>query len=318
MMRIDAGDCLNLTPVGYPAAITNGEFPVSVTFSSAIMTACVACSGALDGVSCFSVDSQAGLTLLDDTPRRFNLEQTTPPVGPFNTVSDILFNGDSTALMVSVKGDPPNNNTGFLARYPINPETGLVGAEETMQTFSPSGTAVLFGFSNVVDDGDDENDTIVITDASFGAAVLPLPVISAASVAGPQVQELSFRTPIDNQTATCWSTYNPQTSTFYVTDVAQARLVEIDAADGAILKDLTLENSLNPGMIDLLHHNSGFVYSLNPSANGTTAINVFDVRGGPGQFIEVQSLAIEGVQATGRAMGMMLFPRMGAMMTGSD
>jgi hypothetical protein len=140
MFTISAADPTNLTMVGQPAD-TLGEFPMSVTISTELSQACVANSGSKAGIACFSVCKTKGLTPLDSTLRPINLNQSTPPIGPTNTISQTFFNSDSTALITTVKGDPAVNNTGFLSVFPI--ENGRVSRNETRS--SPNGTAVLFG-----------------------------------------------------------------------------------------------------------------------------------------------------------------------------
>ncbi|EON98232.1 putative 3-carboxymuconate cyclase protein [Phaeoacremonium minimum UCRPA7] len=54
-----------------------------------------------------------------DALRPFDLQQTTPPLGPTNTVSQVFFSNDDNTLFTTVKGDPTKNNTGFLAAYPV-------------------------------------------------------------------------------------------------------------------------------------------------------------------------------------------------------
>src|SRR5512142_2473180 len=95
MFAIDAKDPSKLTMVGKPAAIP-GEFPNTVAASMKNSLACVATTGAKAGVSCASFSSE-GLGTMDGL-RPFNLGQTTPPVGPTNTVSQVFFSNDGSTL----------------------------------------------------------------------------------------------------------------------------------------------------------------------------------------------------------------------------
>ena len=72
--------------------------------------------GAVAGVTCFSVDLEKGLRALGGL-RAIALNQTTPPVGPAGTVSDIVFNPSQTALIAVVKGN--GMDTGFIYAYPV-------------------------------------------------------------------------------------------------------------------------------------------------------------------------------------------------------
>ena len=263
MFSIDKNDPTKLTMVGAPAD-TLGEFPMSVTLSTTLNQACVANSGAKAGISCFSMTSK-GLQPLDKALRPFDLNQTTPPAGPLNTVSQTFFNADSTALMTTVKGDPTVNNTGFLSVFPVT--NGKVGAQETRS--SPNGTAVLFGTALIPG----SPNSLFVTDASFGSATLSLSKANIASV--------SALTKIADQKATCWAAISDVTNSAFVTDVAVNHLVEVDPATGGIIKSLDSTNG-NPGMIDLVSKGN-FIYALSPG-NATTksAVTVFDVSGGRG------------------------------------
>jgi hypothetical protein len=265
MFAIDAADPTKLTMVGNPAD-TLGEFPMSLSLSTKLNQACVANSGAKAGIACFSMSCN-GLSALDKCLRPFNINQSTPPVGPTNTVSQTFFNADSTALLTTVKGNPAVNNTGFLSIFPV--QNGLVSTKDTRS--SPAGTAVLFGTALIPN-----SSNIFVTDASFGAATLSLNAANVATV--------SASTKIADQAATCWATISSVTNSGFVTDVAVNHLVEIDTTSGKLIKELQLSNG-NPGMIDL-EAAGNFIYALSPG-NATTAaaVTVFDVSGGQGSML---------------------------------
>jgi hypothetical protein len=262
MFSISPTDPTQLTPLGSPVS-TLGDFPVSVTLSTKLSLACVANTGARAGVACLTM-SPNGLTPLDKTLRPFALNQSNPPSGPLNTVSQTFFNADSSALITTVKGDPGVNNTGFLSVFPVT--NGAVSMTETRS--SPAGTAVLFGTALLPN-----SNNIFVTDASFGSATLSLDAKNVASVVA--------KTSIADQKATCWAAFSDVTGTAFVTDVAVNHLVEVDTATGALIKELQSGNG-NPGMIDLVSVGN-FVYALSPG-NGSVkaAVTVFDVSGGRG------------------------------------
>lgn len=237
---------------------------MSVALSKPLNQACVANSGAKAGIACFSMCAKNGLTALDTSLRAFNINQTTPPVGPTNTVSQTFFNADSTALITTVKGDPTVNNTGFLSVFPV--ANNSVSTQDVRS--SPAGTAVLFGSALVPN-----SSNIFVTDASFGSATLSLSAQNIASV--------SASTKIADQAATCWAAISDVTKSAFVTDVAVNHLVEVDTANGKLIKELNITNG-NPGMIDLVSAGN-FIYALSPG-NATTkaAVTVFDVSGGQG------------------------------------
>ncbi|CZT51042.1 uncharacterized protein RSE6_12125 [Rhynchosporium secalis] len=265
MFAISATDSTVLTMVGKPAD-TLGEFPVSVGLSASLSQACVANSGAKVGVTYFTMCPIVGLMPLDTCRRPFELNQTTPPVGPLNTVSQVFFNADSTKLMTIVKGDPTKNSTCFLSVFPV--ENKLVSTKETRS--SPDGTAVLFGAALLPNSNE-----IFVTDASFGAATLSRSDTNTASTLKS--------TKVLDQKATCWAAFSELTGTTFVTDVAANHLVEIDPTSGDIVKDLELTNG-NPGLIDLVSARR-FIYVLSPgntTVGSAAAVTVFDVSGGRG------------------------------------
>jgi hypothetical protein len=245
MFSIDSNDATKLTLIGQPAD-TLGEFPMSLSLSTKLNQACVANSGAKNGIACFYMCQTNGLIPLDTALRPFGLNQTTPPVGPTNTVSQTFFNADSSALITTVKGNPAANNTGFLSVFPVVGNS--VSTQETRS--SPAGTAVLFGTALIPG-----SSNIFVTDASFGAATLAL---SSTNIATVQAS-----TKIADQAATCWATISGVTGT------------------GALIKELNLTNG-NPGMIDL-EAAGNFIYALSPgNATVSPAVTVFDVSGGSG------------------------------------
>lgn len=253
MMAISANDPCKLTMVGNPVS-TMGEFPVTAAISRKNQMACVANSGVKAGLACFALDAKKGLQPIMQQPIPIDLKQTTPPAGPTNTVSQVLFNQDETMLMTTVKGDPTKNNTGFLSTLPIN--NGCPAAQDTRS--SPLGTAVLFGTTLVPG-----TSNILATDASFGAATI--------STAGGAPKVLSKAT-VGNQKATCWAAISPQTKTAFVTDVGVNHIVEVDPANGNILQSTNLPNA-NPGMIDLVAAGM-MVYALSPGDGKTTRCSV--------------------------------------------
>lgn len=266
MFSIDRNDPTKLTMVGQPVDVP-GEFPNTVAASAKNGIVCVGTSGAVAGVSCAPFTSGGGIGTMDAL-RPFDLGQTTPPVGPTNTVSQVFFSEDENTLFTTVKGDPPQNKTGFLAAFPVEASSSCgaagaaaVSADGTQS--SPAGTAVLFGSSIIPGSTD-----LFVTDASFGAAVLSLDAADAAEVKG--------QGNIGDQIATCWAAVSPATNTAFVTDVAVNRLVEMSLDDATILSEIDLSANGQPGMIDL-KASGNLVYALSPG-NGTTepAVAVVD------------------------------------------
>jgi hypothetical protein len=281
MMAIDPADPTKLTVLGEPAN-TGGDFPVSVTASKKNSIACVANTGAKAGVSCAKF-SHAGLCAMDGL-RPFNLNQSNPPTGPFNTVAQTLFNEDETVLLTTVKGDPAVNNTGFLSAFAVSYD----GVSYVDTQSSPSGTAVLFGTVPIPG-----TTNLLATDASFGAAILAVGSTDTATV--------KVATPIKGQAATCWAAVSAATGSGFVTDVGVNHLVELDTSSGAIIKTYNLTNG-NLGMIDLVP-GGDFLYALSPN-NGSvpSSVSVFDLSGGKGTAKNIQTFQPQGVTVTAQGM----------------
>jgi hypothetical protein len=291
MLSIDPNDPTKLTLVGAPVAIP-GQFPNTVAASAKNQLVCVGTTGAINGVSCSSF-SPRGLGPMDGL-RSFDLVQTTPPVGPTNTVSQLFFSEDECNLFATVKGDPTKNNTGFFSVFPVN--VGKWGQLSTLAMMdtrsSPAGTAVLFGSQDIPG-----TSNVFATDASFGGAVLAVdPKTNTASTIGKGV--------VAGQAATCWVTISSKTNTAFVTDVGVNRLVEMSLIDASIVSILDLSSNGNPGMIDL-RAGGDFIYGLSPG-NGTTpaSIAVVDVSGGPGLGKPVQNFDLTATGVDKNAQGM--------------
>ncbi|CAG5161238.1 uncharacterized protein ALTATR162_LOCUS5988 [Alternaria atra] len=292
MMTISSNDPTSLACAGKPVAIP-GEFPNTVAASAKNKLACVGTTGAVAGISCASFSSQ-GLGQMDGL-RPFNLGQSTPPVGPLNTVSQTFFSSDESALFTTVKGDPTVNNTGFLSTYAVQASNGAATLSKKDVRSSPEGTAVLFGSATMPNDPS----SLFVTDASFGAAVLSVDSKGQATVKGSQA--------IDGQAATCWATISDTTKSAFVTDVGVNRVVEMSLDDASIIMQLDLSANGDPGLIDL-RAAGDFVYALSPG-NGTTnaAITVLDVSGGQGSMKQVQHFDLGGVAGkTAQGMAVMM------------
>ncbi|OCL14811.1 hypothetical protein AOQ84DRAFT_207763 [Glonium stellatum] len=292
MFSISASDPTLLQIVGQPVAVP-GEFPNTVAASAKNNLVCVGSTGAKAGISCSTFSATAGLSPMDSL-RVFDLGQTTPPVGPTNTVSQTFFSEDESLLFTTVKGDPTVNNTGFLSVFPITKSSSCnpssLSTAETRS--SPPGTAVLFGSAIIPN-----SSSIFVTDASFGAAILSLDSANnQASLVSKQA--------IADQKATCWATISAATGSAFVTDVAVNHVVEMSLKNASIISIVDLSANGDPGLIDLKAAGN-FVYALSPG-NGTTqaAITVLDVSGGRGSAKMVQHFGLSGVGAGKNAQGM--------------
>lgn len=293
LFTISKTDPTVLKLIGQPVS-TLGDFPVSVTLSVKKKLACVANSGAKAGLTCYRTSAKRGLTLLSEKQlTTFNLGQSNPPVGPFNTVSQTLFNADASALITLVKGDPTTKNPGFVSVLPI--ENGYPVTRDIRS--SPNGTAVLFGSAIIPPHRSSINNPTVLfaTDAAFGATTLSL---------SPSFQFSSLtKTTIAGQGATCWATFCTLTGTAFVTDVAKNRLVEIDPSTGKILQVTPLANK-NPGMIDLASAGR-FLYALSPASPGIQGtVVVLEVGSGAARLVQTFGLNTAGSASMGMTISL--------------
>jgi hypothetical protein len=290
MLSISPSDPTLLKMVGKPVAVS-GEFPNTVAASLKNKLVCVGSTGALAGISCASFSETQGLGAMDAL-RKFNIGQSTPPVGPTNTVSQTFFSTDESMLFTTVKGDPAVNNTGFLSTFHVKKGQNAAVTLSTKDTrSSPNGTAVLFGSAAIPN----RPESLFVTDASFGAVILSLNARGQATVANAQA--------ITGQKATCWATISEATKSAYVTDAANNRVVEMSLDNASIIAELDLSANGNPGLIDL-KSGGNFIYALSPG-NGSTcaAVTVLDVSGGQGSMKQVQNFALDGI-ADKTAQGM--------------
>lgn len=305
MFSISGDTSTTLTMVGRPVPI-QGEFPVTVAASAKHKLVCVGSTGAKSGISCANFDTITGLGEFDGL-RDFELGQTTPPVGPTNTVSHAFFSDDESSLFVTVKGDPAvQGKRGFFSVFPVETDCSAAGADmpatlaRTDTRSSPLGTLVMFGSAPVPGS---RNGDVFVTDASFGAAIVRVDKqTDRAATVGNQ--------DIAGQKATCWVAISPFTRTAFVTDVAVNRLIEMSVGDAGVLGEVNLATSnSDPGLLDIRAAGT-FVYALSPG-NGTTgaAISVVDVSGGRGRGKAVQHF--EGLAQLGagkNSMGMAILP----------
>lgn len=285
LFTISSADPTVLSLIGKPVS-TLGEFPVSVALSIKKKLACVANGGAKAGLACFRTSAKRGLTPLSEKLLTvFNIGQSTPAIGPLNSVSHTLFNADASALITTVKGDPTTKNSGFVSVLPIKNACPVTPDIRS----SPNGTAVLFG-SALIPSSPTE---LFATDASFGATTLSLSTsLKFSSLT---------KTTIPGQAATCWAAFSDLTRTAFVTDVIKNRLVEIDPSTGKILQTTTLANN-NRGMIDLASAGR-FIYALSPASPGRRgAVVVVEVGNGAAKMVQNFEVNAAGSAAQGLAI----------------
>ncbi|MCJ1474536.1 hypothetical protein MMC13_003194 [Lambiella insularis] len=294
MFSIDNKDPWQPSLVGQPAN-TLGQFPMSVAYSSKIKTACVLNGGPINGVTCFSTDHQEGLAVLDIEPRSMSpqLNQTTPPpVGASFTAQDLFFNPSSTALFAIVLG---SNNTDpsvpatFFA-WPV-----VEGKVSTTPVVSVIRTLRAVFSGQFVND-----DTMIVTDFSFGAALVQV----SSSL---QIMEKE-KTVIPAQLAACWTAYSPRFDSIYVSDAFTTNITVLDPASGAIKTQVPFDPSLGGADDSAIDRNWLYVLALGASAGANVV--VIDLQGSNSGKVptSIQTFYLGDIQVASQSLGMAVYP----------
>ncbi|KAJ3496101.1 hypothetical protein NLG97_g2904 [Lecanicillium saksenae] len=267
LFNIPKDDPTHPSLVGKPAS-SGGDFPVSVAYSHALHVACVLNGGNVAGIQCFKVDDR-GLHLTGSFIP-VDLNQTSPPHGPTNTASDIVFNPSSTALFATIKGDFKGDGVvaGHFAALPV--VNGQVVANPRVSR--PPGFAFEWSISFINDT------TAAVSDPSIGAAF--------ATVAYPSL-DITFAKdlPVDRlpKSAVCWSEYSERFDALYFFDGYTGTVPVIDPKTGLHKYNMTAPVPEHPA-----HHPEGGLYDSVVAGTylyvlgGTSQIHVFSLLGSRG------------------------------------
>jgi len=252
MFSINPQNALDLKMVGKPVN-TGGEYPVSVDVDTNTNTACVINGGRINGVMCFKVDYNRGLT-----PQgkfySFGLNQTTPPLGPYGTVSQVVFSNDKTKLRASVKGIAYPRQPGFIATWDVGRD-GLLSNNFVKTTPNPGQGFQPFGVLNV----NGAKDALLVTDLANGMTVYDF------SKRTPSLHPLT----IDGQRDTCWVVYSNVTETYWVSDLGTAQIYEVAVNHKSLEPTLveTYDLAVNNNPIDVALatvNGKQYFYALSP------------------------------------------------------
>jgi hypothetical protein len=231
---------------------TVGNVPNTVAYSKKNNIACVANTGSKPGVQCFSVSDCGRVDPLGNFKPLPVMNQTAPPLGPPNTVSDILFNPSETALFVTIKGNGMDD--GYVFAYKV--WDGKVSEEPVKSR--PMGLPVAFSMSFISDS------SAVITTPGYGAAFV--------SIADDLSVTLNTMATIDNQVATCWSVFSEEFGSVYLLDGGVANITTLDPESNAI-------GSTIPGYQDGMGNFDGVISgSMLYVLQGTPSISIFDLK----------------------------------------
>ncbi|SJM88870.1 uncharacterized protein ZBIST_5070 [Zygosaccharomyces bailii] len=262
LFNIDEENPTNITLLGSPVQVP-GDFPVSVAVSSLNGLVCVLTSGMKSGVSCAPYAPYVGIGKMDFL-RTFDLGQSNPPVGPLNTGSQVLFSADESELLVTVKGDPSLNKTGYVATFTVSGPllSGKSRVSASAVHSSPNGTVAMFGFQQIPG-----SHNYFVADAGFGAAIISIDEeTEAADILHKQV--------ISDQQATCWVSISSASGSAFVSDPLVNHIVEMSLTDASIISVINT-TSFNDAsrFIDLAAAGNN-VYALSPGAEEGTGAQV--------------------------------------------
>jgi len=286
LFQIDPKTPSTLTAVGPPIS-SGGEFPMSVGFSSDGSALCALNSGASDGIQCFNVNANNGLSVMANTRRFLGMGQTTPPMGPLGTASQVIFAANDTQVYAAVKGNPAMNVTGYIAAWNMT-ATGL--SEQFTRVELPAGAVAPFSLTAIPG-----MNAFFSADPGVGADVFDFSN-------GPENVAASNRTqsfPIPNQQASCWSTYSSKTGSYYTSDLLASTVTEMSLTPGNWTPTVLNSYPIQPNVatIDLevaTVNNNDFLYVLMPNA---TAVEVLQLNG-PGSATSIQQMDIGGPART--------------------
>ena len=156
--------------------------------------------------SCFNVDKQNGLTVIQNSLRSLNLNQTTPGTGLGGSASQVLFSEDDTQVFASVKGG--NGAKGFIAIFGVQADGALAAAATTV---TPPGAAQPFSIALVPG-----QNALLVADPAVGFDIIDLQGNRSAAVT------------IDGQVETGWSSFSQKTGNFYLTDIQTSIITEVN------------------------------------------------------------------------------------------
>lgn len=229
MFRINPYNPIDITLVNM---ISTGSYPVSLAANSKYLA--VLTGGENSGINFYTWnESKSIINPLSDWNRSIQLNpvQTTPPSGPMNTVSDIIFSPDDKSIIVSYKGYDESRPGGVLI-YPIK-DTGL--SDKPVKCIL-QGAALPFSITPV------GNNSLLVTDAAKGFYVF-----SYNSSTGDSTSTPVFSVPAQQGKTLCWSTYSKQTGNYYLIGTAGSNVIEVNIdqnLQATIVKSYKIPNNL--------------------------------------------------------------------------
>ncbi|KAI9719047.1 MAG: hypothetical protein M1812_003677 [Candelaria pacifica] len=204
------------------------------------------------------LNAQREVKYLSDNNRPFNHHVATPPQTGDRTLSEILFNADSSALIASFKGETAGSKTpGKFAVFPVSADGNI--ATKAIES-TPQDTSILCGFAAIPG-----TNNLLVTDPSqniSGAAIVKL---------DSDTNQFSIvkAIAIETNNAITHAAFSSSSNSVFVADELVNHLTELDPKTGAILNDIPLMD--HKGFVDLSSV-GGFVYALEAADAGSIAV----------------------------------------------
>lgn len=202
-------------------------------------TVCVLNGGDVSGISCFHVDPVSGLRLSSGLMSLGNaLKQTTPPSGPPDAASQILFTPDSSAVMGITRGKAGVQpvQPGWIVSYPI--QNGRLCDNGTLNAYNK--LPMAFGSTYVNDS------SLIVVDPSFGAGIV--------DTSKPSTPELTATINVNGSQAICWVAFDARLQLSYLLDAGRNVIIAIDARTTRIVDSISIDtgsdSSYGPGLFD--------------------------------------------------------------------
>ena len=293
MFKIPPSDPTHPRLIGKPVD-TKGEFPTTVAYSDRLRlgmsgphnrtyradmlihshAACVVNGGAKNGVACFSVSDQSGLSPVGSLHPLRDLHTQTPPTGFPDTVSNIEFNPSSTAIFVATKGHTgPPALPGTIYAFRVG-SNGIVSKDPILSKKSD----LIWDFSIEFLGSDN---SALVTDPTFGVSIVSI-------TPGLELVEM-HHTAIPFQAAACWSTYSPRFDAAYVMDAGAPNITIVNPHDGSIKGVIQFEKTNPLGGYDVATDRDWLYFLAHDSS-----IIVVNLEGNGGKETQRFSLGSEG------------------------
>ncbi|KAI0032350.1 hypothetical protein K488DRAFT_50111, partial [Vararia minispora EC-137] len=237
LFAIDPQNPSRLTMVGSPVS-SEGQFPTSVAFNKAGDFLCAMNSGTNAGIFCYDVTSE-GLIPKEGSFRSFGPEynQTTPPAGPINTASQVIFTEDDKNVVAAVKGFVlPQPTRGALFVWNLGDNNTLAQEAVVASTPAPGG----FTFSLTPIPG---KNAFLSADFSSGLDVWSFENgIENINRSNPR----TLAADVPGEITTCWSTWSPTIDSYYLSDPSTCLITEV-VLDGNLKPQIVANHTLPIG-----------------------------------------------------------------------